>query len=306
MKIVNCALKFSIQKMTKIKNLVFVIIVSVLVYACNSNNTGFGDNFDHAAQALIDNDSLVKYLTNHYYDSSVDSIKPLTTGKTALIDDVNLKTQDITENEIDYKLYYYIVEQGTPNPVKGYPTVMDSVLTKYQGRQMTGTDLVEVFETQNSATWFSLDGVVTGFSHGFTHFKGGKNITGNGPITYENTSKGYLFFPSGLGYRNVQSGSVAPNKPLIFKIELLDIVEDTDHDNDGLMSILEIEDASVQSDPRQVDTDGDFRANYIDADDDGDGTPTIKEDANGDGDPRNDFSDPNNPTLPDYLNPKIK
>ena len=108
MKIVNCALKFSIQKMTKIKNLVFVIIVSVLVYACNSNNTGFGDNFDHAAQALIDNDSLVKYLTNHYYDSSVDSIKPLTTGKTALIDDVNLKTQDITENEIDYTLYYYI------------------------------------------------------------------------------------------------------------------------------------------------------------------------------------------------------
>jgi len=33
---------------------------------------------------------------------------------------------------------------------------------------------------------------------------------------------------------------------------------------------------------------------------------TINEDANGDGDPRNDFSDPSNPTLPDYLNPKIK
>ena len=32
---------------------------------------------------------------------------------------------------------------------------------------------------------------------------------------------------------------------------------------------------------------------------------TKDEDANGDGDPRNDFSDPKNPNLPDYLNPNI-
>ena len=37
-----------------------------------------------------------------------------------------------------------------------------------------------------------------------------------------------------------------------------------------------------------------------------DGITTKNEDANGDGDPRNDFSDPNNPNLPDYLNPAIK
>ena len=67
------------------------------------------DDFDHAGQAVIDNDSLVKYLTNHYYDSTIDSIKPLVSGETALIDDSKLKTQDITENEIDYKLYYYVL-----------------------------------------------------------------------------------------------------------------------------------------------------------------------------------------------------
>ena len=38
----------------------------------------------------------------------------------------------------------------------------------------------------------------------------------------------------------------------------------------------------------------------------GESTILHVEDANGDGDPRNDFSDPSNPTLPDYLNPKIK
>ena len=61
----------------------------------------------------------MKYLTNHYYDTVIDSIKPITTGKTALIDDVNLKTQNVNFDDIDYKMYYYVVSQGVPNPVKG-------------------------------------------------------------------------------------------------------------------------------------------------------------------------------------------
>lgn len=52
-------------------------------------------------------------------------------------------------------------------------------------------------------------------------------------------------------------------------------------------------------------TDNSGQPNYLDNDDDGDGTPTILEDANGDGDPLNDFSDPLHPNLPDYLNPVI-
>lgn len=291
--------------MIKIKNILIVAIASILIYACSASNPLI-DNFDHAAQALKDNDTLVKYLTNHYYDAGIDSIKPITSGKTALIDDVNLKSQNVNYEDIDYKIYYYVSRQGIPNPVKGNPTVMDSVLTKYQGRQITTTTFTEVFETQTSAVWLTLDAVIKGWSYGFTHFKGGKNITSNGPITYQDTGKGFLFIPSGLAYRNLGTGNIIANSCLVFRIELLDIVENTDHDNDGLASYLEIQDASVESDPTQVDTDGDLLANYKDADDDNDGTPTIKEDANKDGDPRNDFSDPSNPTLPDYLNPKIK
>jgi FKBP-type peptidyl-prolyl cis-trans isomerase FkpA len=291
--------------MIKIKNILIVAIASILIYACSSNSP-FLPVFDHGAQALKDNDTLVKYLTNHYYDVSIDSIKPIVAGKTALIDDAKLKTQDVVFNDVDYKLYYYITEQGIPDPVKGNPTVMDSVLTKYQGSQITTTTAIEVFETQKAATWLTLDAVIKGWSYGFTHFKGGKNITANGPITYQDTGKGFLFIPSGLGYRNTGNGTIYGNTCLVFRIELLDLVENTDHDNDGLASYLEIVDAAVESDPTKVDSDGDFIPNYKDADDDNDGTPTIKEDANKDGDPRNDFSDPNNPTIPDYLNPKIK
>jgi FKBP-type peptidyl-prolyl cis-trans isomerase FkpA len=89
-------------------------------------------------------------------------------------------------------------------------------------------------------------------------------------ITYLNTGKGFLFIPSGLGYpssnANNYSNSLVDTN-LLFYIDLLEIVEDTDHDNDGV--------------------------------------PSIQEDADGDGDPTNDFSDNSNPNVPDYLNPNI-
>lgn len=291
--------------MIKIKHFIVVAIASIVVYACNSNrNNGFVE-FDHSGQALKDNDTLVKYLANHYYDTSSETILPLVEGETALIDDVNLTTDDVTENDVDYKLYIYKVREGLPDPVKDYPTPIDSVLTKYEGRRLVSASSEEVFETQRSPRWFTLDGVVRGWSYGFTHFKGGKNTTDNGPITYENGGHGYLFIPSGLAYRNIDNNSIPANSCLIFEIDLFDIVEHTDHDNDGVPSSLEIEDASVEADPRLVNTDGDQFPNYRDEDDDNDGVLTRNEDANGDGDPRNDFSDPNNPTLPDYLNSRV-
>lgn len=294
--------------MVKLKHILVVAIASILMYSCNNGNSLA--NFDHVGQAKIDNDTLVKYLSNHYYDIDKDSIKPMVTGKTSLLDDPKLHTQDITEyvngQDIDYKLYYYIVEQGTPVPAKSSPKITDSILTTYQGRYLTNTIKPVVFETQKLASWLTLDVVVRGWTHGFTHFKGGENITNNGPITYKNFGRGYIIFPSGLGYQNRVNGQIPANSPLIFKISLLDLVENTDHDNDGLPSYLEIVDAAVQADVRRIDTDNDNIANYLDNDDDGDGILTKYEDKNGDGDPRNDFSDPNNPTIPDYLNKKIK
>jgi FKBP-type peptidyl-prolyl cis-trans isomerase FkpA len=294
-------------KMIKLKNIIVVAVASVLIYACSSNSNTI-PVFDHVGQAAEDNDSLVSYLSKHYYNATLDSIKLLKPGKTSLLDDVNLKTQDITElvggGDVDYKLYYYVIEEGIPSPAKPSPQVTDSILSTYQGRYLSTSTSVVAFETQKSATWFSLDAVVRGWTYGFQHFKGGKNITNNGPITYENSGKGILFFPSGLGYQNAGGGVIPSNSCLIFRISLLDLVENTDHDNDGLASYLEIEDAAIQGDVRRVDTDGDNIPNYLDKDDDNDGKLTKDEDANGDGDPRND--DANGNGIPDYLDPDTK
>ena len=291
--------------MIKIKNILAFIFATILIYSCGSRINSFVDDFDYEAQALIDNDTLIQFLKNHYYDTSVDSIKALISGEVPLYEDIDhLKSMSITENEIDYTLYYYVKKEGTPNLDKGNPTVMDSVFVNYHGQRIVNTDSISNPFDSNTNIWFALSGVIRGWSYGFTNFKGGDNVTNNGPITYENGGKGVLFIPSGLAYANSGTGSILPNECLLFYIELHDFIKDTDHDNDGIASIFE--DPDNNDDPRDDDTDQDRYPNYLDTDDDGDGILTINEDANGDGNPANDFSDANNPTLPDYLNPAIK
>lgn len=288
--------------MNKIKNIFAFAIISMLLYSCGSSSTTEVDNFDHEAQALIDNDTLVQFLKNHYYDTSVDSVKAIVSGQTDLYQDV--KSMSITENDIDYTLYYYVKSVGNPTVDKGYPTVMDSVFVKYYGQRIVKTDSISSSFDSNDGIWFTLNGVIRGWSHGFTNFKGGNNVTDNGPITYAEGGKGVLFIPSGLAYANIGSGSIYANECLLFYIDLYDFVKDTDHDNDGVASINE--DPDGNNDPRDDDTDLDGIPNYFDTDDDGDGVLTINEDDNGDKNPANDFNDTNNPTLADYLNPDIK
>lgn len=283
--------------MTKIKNLFALILIALLSYSCGSSDSSSPENFDHDAQAIIDNDSLIKFLKNHYFDTSLDSVKPMVSGKTALFDDSKLKSMPVVDNETDYTLYYYVNRVGEPDPIKGYPTVMDSVLVKYYGQRIIKTDSISSSFDNNNAIWFTLNGVIRGWSFGFINFKGGKNTTNNGPITYENGGKGILFIPSGLAYRNIGNGAILPNENLLFYIDLFDLVEGTDHDNDGVASIYE--DPDGDGDPRNDDTDGDIIPNFIDPDDDNDGILTKDEDANGDGDPRNDDSDGDG--TPNYL-----
>ncbi|MCL7764440.1 peptidylprolyl isomerase [Polaribacter sp. Z014] len=300
--------------MNKIKHIFAFAIISILLYSCGSSSSSEVDDFDYEAQALIDNDTLVQFLKNHYFDTDIDSIKALVPGKTALYDDKeNLKTMKVKENDIDYNLYYYVNSVGTPTIDKGNPTVMDSVFVKYYGQRIVDTETISNVFDYNDYVWLNLvpyysngvlkNGVIRGWVHGFTNFKGGDNITDNGPITYKNGGKGILFIPSGLGYGRFGASSILANECILFYIDLYDFVKDTDHDNDGVPSIMEDPDGDLN--PLNDDTDLDGRANYLDTDDDGDGVLTINEDANDDENPANDRSDPNNPDLPDYLNPDI-
>ncbi|MDO6675691.1 peptidylprolyl isomerase [Tenacibaculum sp. 1_MG-2023] len=297
--------------MIKFKHLFYTAIIGTLLYACGSDSNSVVDNFDHEAQALKDKDSIAKFLKNYYFDDTIDSIKPIVAGKTPLSEDTRLIKKTHTENDIEYDLYHLVIEEG--QSPKGNPTELDSVLTNYQVWYTTKVDQLELSQTGTTPIWWNLTlsgsqfdapTPIRGWTLGIPNFKAGINTSSQGePISYDEFGKGILIVPSGLAYRNSVNGGIPANSQLIFYIDLFDFVEDTDHDRDGVASINE--DLDGDGNPRNDDTDKDNIPNYLDTDDDGDGVLSKDEDKNGDGNPANDFSDPNKPTIPDYLNRDI-
>lgn len=265
--------------MNKIKNILLLLCVSLFVFSCGDNNF---EPFDHKVQAAKDNDSLVKFFKNFYFDKDLNKLSPIIDGKTSLFDDDKLKTIDVRFSDVDYKLYAYVAIEGSGI---NSPTIADSVLVNRGFLSFTNATEFEGISNSDQ-TWINpfgsivggvlASGEIEGWIQGITAFKEGIQVNledSNNPISFSGAGSGFIFIPSGLGYRNQQfqfrlsNGSDIPilaNTNLIYIVNLLKVNSGTDHDNDGIA--------------------------------------TIDEDGNQDGDPRNDFSDRFNPSVPDYLN----
>ena len=274
----------------KLKNLFFILAIVLIIFSCKNDNDADTDVVaDAIEQSKIDDEALIEYLQTHYLNEEDGGLWTIKNGESPLIDDERLSTQDITKDDVSYKLYYLTqVEGETVSPSRA-----DSVLTTYSGMLLDST----VFDSRSTLVWFSLTTLIDGWGYGFTNFKGGtKIINEDESFEYVNSGKGILFIPSGLAYGIYGSGLILPNESLIFQITLNDVNE-SDDDNDGVLS--KNEDVDNDGDVRNDDTDGDLIPNYLDIDDDGDGILTRDEDANEDGDPTNDDTD--NDGTPDYL-----
>ncbi|WP_299527475.1 FKBP-type peptidyl-prolyl cis-trans isomerase [uncultured Lutibacter sp.] len=272
----------------KFKNLFFILAIALVIFSCK-NDDNDATSTDPAAQSLLDDTALIEYLQTHYLNEDDGGIWTVTNGEAPLMDDNRIAVQNITKDDIAYKLYYLTQNEG----VSTSPSRADSVLTTYTGMLLDST----VFDSRTIYVWFSLPNLIDGWGHGFTNFKGGtKVINEDESFYYENSGKGILFIPSGLGYGSVGNGFIPGNEPLIFQFTL-DSVNESDDDNDGILS--KNEDIDNDGNVKNDDTDGDLIPNYLDTDDDGDGILTKDEDANGDGDLTNDDTD--NDGIPNYL-----
>ena len=273
----------------KFNKLFLILAFSIVLFSCKNDSDDDEVNTDPASQSLIDDEALIEYLQTHYLNEEDGGIWTITNGEAPLINDGRIETQNITKDDISYKLYYLKQFEG----VSMAPSRADSVLTSYTGMLLDST----VFDSRSTLVWFSLTTLIEGWSYGFTNFKGGtKIINDDESFYYENSGKGILFIPSGLSYGVFGNGFIGPNEPLIFQITLNDVNE-SDDDNDGILS--KNEDLDNDGDVKNDDTDEDLIPNYLDTDDDNDGILTKDEDANEDGDPRNDDSDGDG--TPDYL-----
>ena len=287
------------------KKLFFLLPVFLLFLQCKKEDTTEPYTIrDYSEQVIVDQDLLETYLKTHTYNYEdfnnesdvnikLDTILDNNSSRVSLFEQASIKTIDVTNAEgqiTSHNLYYIIAREGSNES----PSVADSVYVAYNGILTDGS----TFDNSKFPIWIDLANTIEGFREGVSELRTGKfTENSNGTIAYTSFGVGLFFIPSGIGYfENISSG-IPEYSPLIFTVKLMTHT-DTDHDNDGILSIFE--DIDGDNKPFGDDSDGDNLWNMYDVDDDGDGILTVNEiDKNND----SIIDDTNNDGIPDYLDP---
>ena len=316
----------------KFKLYIFLIAILLLGFSCGDDDDDGViqvPEADRTEQQVIDNDSLVTFLQSHYVDASL-----LTNNSTILLNEIEInqlpedgelpnpnqnsllidmvETLTTTYFDVEYEYYILKINQGGS---ENSPNFSDKVRVSYEGTLMDDT----VFDSSSTPVDFDLTSTIAGWGRVLPEYNNAEDfvINSDGTVTYNNPGIGIMFLPSGLGYYSAAAGSVPVYSNLIFKFKVFQS-EVNDHDFDNVPSHLE--DLNADYDLTNDDTDEDTFADFVDSDDDNDGTLTIDEDLepdsdltvdrDGDGDPTNDIGD-GDPTnddtdgdgIPNYLDP---
>lgn len=299
--------------MKMIKN-VFMAVFSLLILASCSNDDDSVEVTpprDRGEVELESQANLKAYLSTHFYNYEefeaedegfdykivFDTISGDNADKTPLLSQVI--EEKFTYQETEYTLYTLIARQGAGIQ----PTFADSTYVNYQGSVVGGAK----FDSSTTPIWFDLTQVVFGFANGLSNLKAGTMATENadGSVTFGNDyGIGAVFIPSGLGYFNSSGSGFSSYSDLVFTFDLYRAVADTDDDNDGVPNWKEDINGNKFLNEVADDTDGDNIPDFLDTDDDGDGTLTRDEIViNADGTVT--YTDSNNDGTPDYLDPDV-
>ena len=136
-----------------IKNYLILSGLFILVlWSCNSNDDGIVavPANDRGEQAATDDALLVSYLNTHFYNYEeylanpnstnfnivIDTISGDNSNKTSLMSQVKtIMVNDLTENDVVYKLYVLKVREGAGVQ----PKFSDSTFVQYSGNLLDGT-----------------------------------------------------------------------------------------------------------------------------------------------------------------------
>lgn len=297
------------------RNTIVVLLLSILCFtSCKKDDDSLEvpPPRDRTKQQAADKDSLLNYLSTHYYNSSlfdtpgnytyddidIDELPtdidgnyldlPDPDNQTLLIDAIETFTTEY--NDVEYEYYLLRLNQGGGDAP--YPS--NTVNINYFGGFFDGED----FDTTVNAVSLDLLSLIQAWRIALPNFGTATDIidNGDGTFSYNDYGLGVMFIPSGLAYFNRPPLGVPQYENLIFKFELY-TTEANDHDDDLILSY--IEDLNGNGDVLDDDTDNDKIPNAFDADDDGDDILTRHEDLDNDGDPTNDDTDGDG--IPNYL-----
>ncbi len=305
----------------RLRKLFFIsALIGVLSVSCSDDDDNGAEEVpprDPAEQAIEDDAALNAYLETHFYNYEefenppagfdyrikLDTIAGANSDKTPIIESNLLSIRTYTKSEVEHTFYVLKVREG----VGAKPTFADSTFQNYHGQLLNR----KTFDQTTNPVWFDHPGTlsegnpgiaVVALTQAMTEFgeASGFEVNEDNTVTWtEDYGIGAVFLPSGLGYFNNPSGSIPSYSPLIFSFQLYGVNE-ADHDRDGIPSWME--DLDGDGILWNDNTNGNNNPNYLDRDDDGDGTPTREEIIiNEDG--TIEFPDTNGNGTPDYLDP---
>ena len=232
---------------------IFSFIILAIVLSCGDDgdpNLTSVPEADRTEQQVIDDDTLVSYLENHYVNLSFllnnptlslddiiiselpeDGNIPNPNENSLLIDAVEVLTT--TYFDVEYKYYILKINQGG---AAESPNFSDKVRVSYEGSLMDFT----IFDSSTSPVDFDLTATIAGWGRVLPEFNNALDFSVNddGTVNYNDPGIGIMFLPSGLGYFSAAAGSVPVYSNLIFKFKVFQS-ETNDHDFDNVPSHLE-------------------------------------------------------------------
>ena len=300
------------------KKLYFLILAgATLLNSCGNDDDGGIPGIEQRDPVEVLAEDLAEieaYLDTHFYNYDefqnppagfdfkvvVDTIAGDNADRIPLREQVIERTIVRFDNDnggLAHPLFILVARQGGGIPA----TISDSTFLTFQGTFLDRSQ----FDSANAPLSFDLAASSTtgefanvqGFVEGVAQLNGPTGFTENpdGTVSFEDFGSGLVIMPSGLGFFEFPRLGVPSFSPLVFSIQLLG-VNPADHDQDGILSIME--DLNGDNVVFNDDTDGDTIPNFADIDDDGDGTLTINEfDEDNDGIP----DDTDGDGIPDYL-----
>ena len=223
-------------------------------------------------QYPIDEATIDDFLATHFvtvdgdYNTTFTEIQEGGT-ETPIKDMPNLAFKMVDRNDLTYKLYYLVLNEGIgESPIK-----VDSAFVSYKAT-LTDADNT-TFDSAENPVWFMLQDVIPGWGEIVPQFKSGTSVENpNGTVSYQNFGAGVMFLPSSFAYYNGSIGVIPQYSCLIFNFKLIN-QKHIDHDSDRVLSVYEY----YASDGTLLDTDADGVPDYLDVDDDNDGILTKEE-----------------------------
>jgi FKBP-type peptidyl-prolyl cis-trans isomerase FkpA len=289
-------------KMKILNRLIILMLFTASIVACEENESPTVSETlerDRTEQQVADRDSLLQYLTTHYYNSGTfqagndytyEDIQiselpvdangdymdlPDPANNTLLIDAVETHTTVYRDTEYEY--YILRINQGGGES----PKFTDAIRYRFEGIELEGQSVVQSISSPEilnlqAGVLSSSFGAIRAWQLVIPMFSAAESFTSgfDGVVDFNNYGLGVMFIPSGLGYYSFLVAAIPQYSNLIFKFEVLQY-EVVDHDLDGIPSY--IEDLNADLFVEDDDTDQDQIPNYGDFNDDGDGVFTINE-----------------------------